>query len=152
MASGGGCWLVAAHGSLVPAPPPAFAAVPALAALAEQAGIPAGVLNVVTGLDAAAIGGELTTSPVVRKISFTGSTRVGKLLMAQSAETVKKLSLELGGNAAELGCGGKISLRHDADDDRTAVERDPRAVRDAPLPDGGLKKGGGAQKKSAPEM
>ncbi|WP_341270594.1 NAD-dependent succinate-semialdehyde dehydrogenase [Morganella morganii] len=71
----------------------------ALAALAEQAGIPAGVLNVVTGLDAAAIGGELTTSPVVRKISFTGSTRVGKLLMAQSAETVKKLSLELGGNA-----------------------------------------------------
>lgn len=71
----------------------------ALAALAEQAGIPAGVFNVVTGLDAAAIGGELTASPVVRKISFTGSTRVGKLLMAQSAETVKKLSLELGGNA-----------------------------------------------------
>ncbi len=71
----------------------------ALAALGEQAGIPAGVFNVVTGLDAAAIGGELTTSPVVRKISFTGSTRVGKLLMAQSAETVKKLSLELGGNA-----------------------------------------------------
>lgn len=61
----------------------------ALAALAEQAGIPAGVFNVVTGLDAAAIGGELTASPVVRKISFTGSTRVGKLLMAQSAETVK---------------------------------------------------------------
>ena len=56
------------------------------------------MFNVVTGLDAAAIGGELTTSPVVRKISFTGSTRVGKLLMAQSAETVKS-SLELGGNA-----------------------------------------------------
>ena len=71
----------------------------ALAALGEQAGIPAGVFYIVTGVDAAAIGGELTANPVVRKISFTGSTRVGKLLMAQSAETVKKLSLELGGNA-----------------------------------------------------
>ncbi|MDX7985895.1 NAD-dependent succinate-semialdehyde dehydrogenase [Xenorhabdus sp. 12] len=71
----------------------------ALAALAEQAGIPAGVLNIVTGMDAKAIGGVLTASPIVRKLSFTGSTRVGKLLMAQSADTVKKLSLELGGNA-----------------------------------------------------
>ncbi|NHB90678.1 NAD-dependent succinate-semialdehyde dehydrogenase [Photorhabdus cinerea] len=71
----------------------------ALAALAEQAGIPAGVLNVVTGIDAKTIGGVLTQSPIVRKLSFTGSTRVGKLLMAQSADTVKKLSLELGGNA-----------------------------------------------------
>ncbi|MGV7960082.1 NAD-dependent succinate-semialdehyde dehydrogenase [Photorhabdus tasmaniensis] len=71
----------------------------ALAALAEQAGIPAGVLNVVTGKDAKAIGGVMTQSPIVRKLSFTGSTSVGKLLMAQSADTVKKLSLELGGNA-----------------------------------------------------
>jgi succinate-semialdehyde dehydrogenase/glutarate-semialdehyde dehydrogenase len=70
----------------------------ALALLAEQAGIPAGVFNVVSG-DAVAIGGELTASPVVRKLSFTGSTRVGKLLAKQSSDTLKKLSLELGGNA-----------------------------------------------------
>jgi len=70
----------------------------ALAALAEEAGFPAGVFNVLTG-DAVAIGGELTASPVVRKLSFTGSTEVGRLLMAQCAPTIKKLSLELGGNA-----------------------------------------------------
>ena len=70
----------------------------ALAVLAEEAGIPAGVFNVISG-DAVAIGTELTASPVVRKLSFTGSTRVGKLLAAQSANTLKKLSLELGGNA-----------------------------------------------------
>jgi len=70
----------------------------ALALLAEQAGFPAGVFNVVTG-NPQAIGGALTASPVVRKLSFTGSTGVGRLLMAQSAPTVKKLSLELGGNA-----------------------------------------------------
>ncbi|MGF6757823.1 NAD-dependent succinate-semialdehyde dehydrogenase [Paraburkholderia sp. GAS42] len=70
----------------------------ALAILAEQAGIPAGVFNIVSG-DAVAIGGALTQSPVVRKLSFTGSTRVGKLLAKQSADTLKKLSLELGGNA-----------------------------------------------------
>ncbi len=70
----------------------------ALAVLAERAGIPAGVINIVTG-DPIAIGGALTASPIVRKISFTGSTRVGRLLMAQSAPTVKRLSLELGGNA-----------------------------------------------------
>ena len=70
----------------------------ALAALAEQAGLPPGVLNVVTG-SARDIGGELTSNPLVRKISFTGSTEVGKLLMAQSSTTVKQLSLELGGNA-----------------------------------------------------
>ncbi len=70
----------------------------ALAALAEEAGFPKGVLNVVTG-DPVAIGGVLTASPVVRKLSFTGSTEVGRLLMAQCAPTVKKLSLELGGNA-----------------------------------------------------
>jgi succinate-semialdehyde dehydrogenase / glutarate-semialdehyde dehydrogenase len=80
-----------------PAPETPLSAL-ALAALAEQAGVPAGVLNVVTG-DAVAIGGELTSNPLVRMITFTGSTEVGKLLMRQSADTVKKLSLELGGNA-----------------------------------------------------
>lgn len=70
----------------------------ALAELAERAGIPRGVLNIVSG-SAAAIGGELTSNPIVRKITFTGSTEVGKLLMKQSAETVKRVSLELGGNA-----------------------------------------------------
>jgi succinate-semialdehyde dehydrogenase/glutarate-semialdehyde dehydrogenase len=70
----------------------------ALAALAEDAGFPPGVFNVLTG-DPVAIGGELTASPVVRKLSFTGSTEVGRLLMAQCAPTIKKLSLELGGNA-----------------------------------------------------
>ncbi|MFK4822651.1 NAD-dependent succinate-semialdehyde dehydrogenase [Ochrobactrum quorumnocens] len=70
----------------------------ALAELAERAGIPKGIFNIVTG-DAAAIGGELTSSPIVRKISFTGSTRVGKLLLEQSANTVKKVAMELGGNA-----------------------------------------------------
>ncbi|UCV18642.1 NAD-dependent succinate-semialdehyde dehydrogenase [Ferribacterium limneticum] len=70
----------------------------ALAVLAEQAGFPAGVLNVVTGKPAE-IGGELCANPIVRKLSFTGSTAVGRLLMAQCAPTIKKLSLELGGNA-----------------------------------------------------
>ncbi|MGB5570136.1 MAG: NADP-dependent succinate-semialdehyde dehydrogenase [Sedimenticolaceae bacterium] len=70
----------------------------ALCELAERAGIPPGVLSVVTG-DAKAIGGEMTSSPIVRKLSFTGSTEVGKLLMQQCASTVKKVSLELGGNA-----------------------------------------------------
>ncbi len=67
----------------------------ALCELAEQAGIPAGVINVVTGIPQN-IGGELTSNPVVRKLSFTGSTAVGKLLMRQCADTLKKLSLELG--------------------------------------------------------
>ena len=70
----------------------------ALAELAERAGLPKGVLNVLTG-DAPAIGKELTGNPIVRKLGFTGSTEVGKLLMAQCAGTVKKVSLELGGNA-----------------------------------------------------
>ncbi len=70
----------------------------ALAELAERAGFPPGVINVVTG-DTQAIGGELTSNPVVRKLSFTGSTEVGRVLMAQCAPTIKKLSLELGGNA-----------------------------------------------------
>lgn len=70
----------------------------ALAVLAEEAGIPPGVLNVITG-SAKAIGGELTSNPTVRKLSFTGSTEVGKILMRQCADTVKKVSMELGGNA-----------------------------------------------------
>ncbi|TDV15027.1 NADP-dependent succinate-semialdehyde dehydrogenase [Paraburkholderia caballeronis] len=70
----------------------------ALAVLAQRAGVPAGVLNVVTG-DPKAIGSELTGNPTVRKLSFTGSTPVGRLLMGQCAPTVKKVSLELGGNA-----------------------------------------------------
>lgn len=70
----------------------------ALAVLAERAGVPAGVFSVVTG-DPKAIGGELTGNATVRKLSFTGSTPVGRLLMAQCAPTVKKVSLELGGNA-----------------------------------------------------
>lgn len=83
------------------------------AVLAEKAGIPAGVVNVVTG-DAVAIGGALTASPLVRKLTFTGSTRVGKILYEQSGATMKKLSMELGGNAPFL-------VFDDADLDR-AVE------------------------------
>jgi len=71
----------------------------AMAELGARAGIPAGVLNVVTGRDAASIGGEMTSNPTVRKVTFTGSTAVGKKLMSQCAGTLKKLSLELGGNA-----------------------------------------------------
>jgi succinate-semialdehyde dehydrogenase/glutarate-semialdehyde dehydrogenase len=73
----------------------------ALAALAAQAGVPAGVLNIVTG-PARVVGAELTSNPLVRKITFTGSTEVGRILIAQSAATVKKLSMELGGNAPFL--------------------------------------------------
>jgi succinate-semialdehyde dehydrogenase/glutarate-semialdehyde dehydrogenase len=71
----------------------------ALARLAEDAGFPSGVLNVVTTMDAAGVGTMLTSHPDVRKISFTGSTRVGKLVLAGAANTVKRVSLELGGNA-----------------------------------------------------
>ena len=70
----------------------------ALAALAEEAGIPAGLFSVITG-SASAIGGVMTRSPIVKKVSFTGSTEIGKLLYQQSASTIKKLGLELGGNA-----------------------------------------------------
>ncbi len=70
----------------------------ALCVLAEEAGVPAGVLSVLTG-SSTAIGGEMTSNPTVRKLSFTGSTEVGALLMAQCAKTIKKTSMELGGNA-----------------------------------------------------
>ena len=71
----------------------------ALAELAEQAGIPPGVFNVVTAADPVDVGRELTTNPTIRLVTFTGSTEVGRLLMAQSASTIKKIGLELGGNA-----------------------------------------------------
>ena len=87
-----GCTIVIKPASVTP-----YSAL-ALAELAGQAGIPAGVVNIVTG-SAGAIGGELTGNPTVKKITFTGSTEVGKVLMAQSAATVKKVSMELGGNA-----------------------------------------------------
>ena len=87
-----GCTVVIKPAKLTP-----FSAL-AMAELAERAGIPAGVLNIVTG-DATAIGGEMCANPVVRKLSFTGSTEIGRTLMRLSSDTVKKLSLELGGNA-----------------------------------------------------
>ncbi|EGT3628547.1 NADP-dependent succinate-semialdehyde dehydrogenase [Morganella morganii] len=87
-----GCTMV-----VKPAPQTPFTAL-ALAELAERAGIPAGVFSVVTG-DAVAIGNEVCSNPIVRKLSFTGSTNVGIKLMEQCAPTLKKLSLELGGNA-----------------------------------------------------
>src|SRR6059036_213277 len=91
-ALGAGCTVVIKPASQTP-----FSAL-ALAELAERAGVPKGVLNIVTG-SAKEIGAELTSNPIVRKLSFTGSTEIGKVLMAQCAGTVKKLSLELGGNA-----------------------------------------------------
>jgi succinate-semialdehyde dehydrogenase/glutarate-semialdehyde dehydrogenase len=87
-----GCTVVCRPASQTP-----FSAT-ALAEIAERAGIPAGVFNVVTG-SAGEQGAELTGNPIVRKLSFTGSTEIGKLLMEQCAATVKKMSLELGGNA-----------------------------------------------------
>jgi succinate-semialdehyde dehydrogenase / glutarate-semialdehyde dehydrogenase len=87
-----GCTIV-----LKPASQTPFSAL-ALCQLAEEAGVPAGVFSCVTG-SASEIGGELSSNPIVRKLSFTGSTEIGKLLMAQCATTVKKTSMELGGNA-----------------------------------------------------
>lgn len=87
-----GCTMVIKPSELTP-----YSAL-AMCVLAERAGIPAGVVSVVTGASKP-IGAELTSNPLVRKLSFTGSTEVGKLLMAQCSTTVKKLALELGGNA-----------------------------------------------------
>ena len=87
-----GCTMVVKPASMTP-----FSAL-AQAELAERAGMPPGVFNVVTG-SAGAIGGELTANPIVRKLTFTGSTEIGKMLMEQCAATVKKVSMELGGNA-----------------------------------------------------
>jgi succinate-semialdehyde dehydrogenase/glutarate-semialdehyde dehydrogenase len=90
-----GCTMVLKPATLTP-----YSAL-ALAELAARAGIPAGVFNVITG-SASAIGGEMTGNPAVRKLTFTGSTEIGKKLMAQCAGTMKKVSLELGGNAPFL--------------------------------------------------
>lgn len=87
-----GCTMVVKPATMTPLS--AFA----LAELARRAGIPDGILSVITG-KAGAIGGEMTSNPLVRKVTFTGSTEIGKELMQQSASTVKKISLELGGNA-----------------------------------------------------
>jgi succinate-semialdehyde dehydrogenase/glutarate-semialdehyde dehydrogenase len=87
-----GCTMVLKPASATP-----FSAL-ALAELAQRAGVPKGVFSVVTG-SAAAVGGELTSSPTVRKLTFTGSTEIGKVLLRQCAGTVKKTSMELGGNA-----------------------------------------------------
>ena len=87
-----GCPIVVKPAELTP-----FSAL-ALAVLAERAGVPKGVFSVLTG-DSKAIGGEMCSNPIVRKLSFTGSTEVGRILMQQCAPTIKKLSLELGGNA-----------------------------------------------------
>lgn len=87
-----GCTIVAKPASQTP-----FSGL-AWGVLCEEAGFPAGVVNIITG-DAREIGAELTSNPLVRKITFTGSTQVGKILLRQAAETVKKVSMELGGNA-----------------------------------------------------
>jgi len=92
-ALGAGCTMVVKPAELTP-----FSAL-ALAELAERAGVPAGVVNVVTARDPAPVGQELTRNPIVRKITFTGSTEVGKILLRQAAENVQKCSMELGGNA-----------------------------------------------------
>ncbi len=86
----------------------------ALAYLAEQAGIPAGVFNVITSNNSRETGHELTTNPLVRKVTFTGSTQVGKVLLAQASQTVKRVSMELGGNAPVL-------VFEDADLDKAAA-------------------------------
>jgi succinate-semialdehyde dehydrogenase/glutarate-semialdehyde dehydrogenase len=91
-ALGAGCPIVVKPATQTP-----FSAL-ALAVLAEEAGVPAGVFSVLTG-SATAIGGEMTSNDLVRKVSFTGSTEVGRLLMQQSASSIKKVSMELGGNA-----------------------------------------------------
>ena len=88
-----GCTVVIKPAGLTP-----FSAL-AIVKLAEMAGFPKGVINILTTTDSVSVGGELTSNKIVKKISFTGSTKIGKLLMKQCADTVKKMSLELGGNA-----------------------------------------------------
>ena len=90
-------WAVGCTGVIKPASQTPFSAL-ALGVLAERAGLPAGVCNIVTGA-AGQIGGELTGNPLVRKLSFTGSTEIGAMLLEQCAPTIKKTSMELGGNA-----------------------------------------------------
>jgi succinate-semialdehyde dehydrogenase / glutarate-semialdehyde dehydrogenase len=93
----GPAWAAGCTGVIRPASQTPFSAL-AIAVLAERAGMPPGVCNVITG-PSGEVGGELTSNPIVRKLSFTGSTEVGVKLLAQCAPTVKKTSMELGGNA-----------------------------------------------------
>ena len=93
----GPAWAAGCTGVIRPASQTPFSAL-ALAVLAERAGLPPGVCNVITG-PSGATGGELTANPMVRKLSFTGSTEVGRVLLRQCADTIKKTSMELGGNA-----------------------------------------------------
>ncbi|MCW2239831.1 NAD-dependent succinate-semialdehyde dehydrogenase [Azospirillum canadense] len=93
----GPAWAAGCAGVIRPASQTPFSAL-ALAVLAERAGLPPGVCNVITG-PSGATGGELTANPLVRKLSFTGSTEVGRVLLRQCADTIKKTSMELGGNA-----------------------------------------------------
>jgi succinate-semialdehyde dehydrogenase/glutarate-semialdehyde dehydrogenase len=106
-ALGAGCTMVVKPAELTP-----FSAL-ALVDLAECAGVPAGVVNVVTAKDPVPVGQELTRNPIVRKISFTGSTEVGRILLRQAAENIQKCSMELGGNAP-------LIVFDDADLDRAA--------------------------------
>ena len=100
-------WAAGCTGVIRPASQTPFSAL-AIAVLAERAGLPAGVCNVITG-PSQAIGAELTANPDVRKLSFTGSTEVGAQLLAQCAPTIKKTSMELGGNAPFIVfCGGEV--------------------------------------------
>jgi succinate-semialdehyde dehydrogenase/glutarate-semialdehyde dehydrogenase len=96
----GPAWAVGCTGVIRPASQTPFSAL-ALAELAERAGMPKGVCNVITG-PSGETGGELTANPLVRKLSFTGSTEVGRILLRQCADTIKKTSMELGGNAPFL--------------------------------------------------
>ncbi|MFO1103720.1 MAG: NAD-dependent succinate-semialdehyde dehydrogenase [Methylocystis sp.] len=107
-ALGAGCTMVVKPAELTP-----FSAL-ALAELAERAGVPSGVINVVTAQDPAPVGLEFTQNPLVRKLTFTGSTEVGRILLRQAAENIQKCSMELGGNAP-------LIIFEDADLDR-AVE------------------------------
>ncbi len=112
-------WAAGCTGVIRPASQTPFSAL-ALAVLAERAGMPAGVCNVLTG-GSAAMGGELTSNPLVRKLSFTGSTEVGAKLLAQCAPTIKKTSMELGGNAPFI-------VFDDADLDAAVVGRHGQQV------------------------
>ena len=109
-----GCTMVVKPASATP-----FSAL-AMAELAGRAGVPKGVLSVVTG-SAGAIGGEMSTNPLVRKLTFTGSTEIGKKLMAQCASTVKKTSMELGGQCAFHRIRGRRSGRRCRRRDRLEV-------------------------------
>lgn len=107
-ALGAGCTMVVKPAELTP-----FSAL-ALAELAERAGVPSGVINVVTAKDPAPVGLEFTKNPLVRKLTFTGSTEVGRILLRQAAENIQKCSMELGGNAP-------LIIFEDADLDRAVA-------------------------------